>query len=290
MRSGIILLLVIVLLAGCSSTKQLGSVKSNAETFEQNGEYQQATTAWNQYFMQTPVEEIAAADFAQAAKAAYRAGQAAQAISWFDQARYKNYADKDMYLDLARIFREQDNLSKELSALEYYSENFGKDNAGVNARLFALYSEIDAFEKAQNEWNRMDLKDRNDLDNLTRYLEINKELENDATTDSIATAILTIDPNQIDALDWMARKYYWAGQKRYDREMQKYEQNKTRKQYNILLKELDKVTADFKKALPYLEKLWKQKPGKEYAGYFANIYARFGDEQKAAFYKKYMSQ
>ena len=70
--------------------------------------------------------------------------------------------------------------------------------------------------------------------------------------------------------------------------MKAYEKNKTRKQYNVLVKELDLVTADFKKALPYLEKLWKQNPGKEYAGYFANIYARFGDEKKAGYYKNYM--
>ncbi len=290
MRSGIIFLLAILLLAGCSSTKQLGSIKTNAETFGNNGKYEQAVTAWNQYFMQTPVDEIAAADFAKAAKAAFRSGQTAQAIAWFDQARYKNYSDPEMYLALAEIFREQDNLSKELSALEYYTEHFGKNNQEVNARLFALYTQIDDLRKAKSAWNSMGEAGKNNEENLVRFLEVNKKLENDAVSDSVAAEILKIDPNQTDALDWMAKKYYWAGQNRYDREMKKYEQNKTRKQYTILLKELDKVTADFKKALPYLEKLWKQNPGKEYAGYFANIYARFGDEEKADFYKKYLSK
>jgi hypothetical protein len=40
--------------------------------------------------------------------------------------------------------------------------------------------------------------------------------------------------------------------------------------------------------LTYLEKLWKIEPGKKYASYFANIYARFGDEDKAKSYQKYL--
>jgi len=70
--------------------------------------------------------------------------------------------------------------------------------------------------------------------------------------------------------------------------MGKYNANKTTRQYKILLSELDKSTADFKKSLTYLEKLWKTNPGEKYAGYFANIYARFGDEKKAKYYEKYL--
>jgi len=288
MRSAIILSFVILILAGCSSTKQLGNLKTSAENFSEKGDYLQAVEAWNQYFQQTPLEETPGIDYAQAAKIAVKAGQTEQAIAWFDQARYKNYADVEMYRDLAEIYREQDNLSKELSALEFYSKNYGTGNSEVNARLFELYSEIDEYSKAKQAWNGMNPGDKTAETNLIRYLEVNKEMENEAVCDSVATVLLQLNPDQFEALDWMAKKYYWAGQNRYDQAMKEYEQNKTRKQYNILLKELDKVTADFKKALPYLEKLWEQKPGKEYAGYFANIYARFGDEQKAEYYKRYM--
>ena len=62
----------------------------------------------------------------------------------------------------------------------------------------------------------------------------------------------------------------------------------TNKQYKILLEQLELSTADFKKSLVYLEKLWKLEPGKKYASYFANIYARFGDEAKAKSYEKYL--
>ncbi|HPF52403.1 MAG TPA: hypothetical protein PK335_12550 [Draconibacterium sp.] len=284
----IFLATALAFLASCSTSKLITTSKTNAVNFENSGNFSEAMNAWSQYFMQTPVEQTAGEDFAHAAEVAFKAGNNMQAIAWFDQARYKNYADQAMYQTLSKIYKSEDNLSKELSSLETYIEMFGKDNAEVNERLFALYSEIGDNEKALGYWNLMNDQGRSDKANLVDYLLVNKALEKDVVCDSTATALLKIDPEQTVALDWLAKKYYWAGQNRYTSEMQNYEQNKTRKQYNILLKELDKVTADFKKALPYLEKLWKQNPSKEYASYFANIYARFGDEQKTEYYKQKM--
>ena len=282
--------IVLIFLAGCSSTSQLTSLKTNAENFENAGDYSQAYTAWNSYLEQTPVDAVSGDEFAQAAQIAYKAGQSEKAVSWFDQARYKNFASAGMYKTLAAIYRDQNNLSKELTALEFYTENYGNGDPQIAARLFNIYTEIADYTKAEEYWNLMGEDARKNEEELVKYLEVSQKLEKEATADSVATEILKINPDQTDALDRMAKKYYWAGQNRYDREMKKYEQNKTRRQYGILLEELDKVTADFKKALPYLEKLWKQNPGKEYAAYFANIYARFGDEQKAEYYKKYLKQ
>ncbi len=279
---------VLAFLAACSTSKLTTNSKTSATGFENSGNYTQAVEAWNQYFTQTSVEQTSSGDFAHAAQTAYKAGNPTQAVSWFDQARFKNYADPAMYETLAKIYNSEDNLSKELSSLETYTEKFGTGNTTVNARLFSIYSEIGETEKALKYWGLLNKQTRSEESNLVDYLKINKKLEKNQVCDSVSTALLKINPNQIDALDWQAKKYYWAGQNRYDREMKAYEKNKTRKQYNVLLKELDLVTADFKKALPYLEKLWKQNPGKEYAGYFANIYARFGDEKKAGYYKNYL--
>lgn len=283
-------LVVLIFLAGCSSSSQLTSLKTSAENYEHAGDYSQAFNAWKSYLEQTPVETVSGDEFAKAAQTAYKAGHTEQAISWFDQARYKSFSSADMYTTLAEIYKSQDNLSKELSALETYTEKYGNENPQINVRLFEIYAEIDNYANAEKYWNLMGKAARNSEPNLVKYLAVNETLENNEVADSVATEILKLNPDQTDALDRMAKKYYWAGQNRYDREMKAYEQNKTRKQYRILLEELDKVTADFKKALPYLEKLWKQNPGKEYAAYFANIYARFGDEQKAEYYKKYLEQ
>lgn len=279
--------IITVLLVSCGAPKVLTTSKTDAASFETTGDFVQATNAWEQYFSQTSIEETEGVDFAQAAKTAFKAVELAKAKSWFDQARYKNYADAEMYETLAKIYKSEDNLSKELSALEYYIENFGVENTGVNSRLFAIYSEIDSNDQALQMWNKMDATSKSTEANLNNYLKVNKALENNSVCDSTSLAILKLNPENIAALEWNAKKYYWAGQNRYKSEMEKYNKKKTTKNYNILLKELDLVTADFKKALPYLNKLWKLQPGKVYASYYANIYALFGDEKKTNYYKNY---
>lgn len=277
-----------IFMVSCGTSKVLTSPKTEAAGFEASGDYKSAVTLWEQYFSETPIENVTGSEFANAAKSAFKAGNSAKAKSWFDQARYKNYADDEMYVTLAKIYNGEDNLSKELSALEYYIENYGSDNVEVNGRLFAIYSEIDSNEQALQMWSVMDAGAKGTEANLLHYFKVNKALENNLVCDSVSLEILKMNPENMGALEWNAKKYYWAGQNRYKREMDKYNQKKTRKNYTILLKELDLVTADFKKALPYLEKLWKLDPGKEYAGYFANIYALFGDEKKTNYYKNYM--
>lgn len=288
-RKFLLLIITPFLIYSCSAPKVLTNAKTEAETLEADGNYTAALVQWKSYVESTPIEQIEGADFGKAAKLAFKAGDLKTAKSWFDQARYKNYSDAEMYQTLAELYRSENNLSKELSALETYAEKYRNDNQKVNERLFQLYAEISSWEKANEFWGKMNDASHQSENNLETYLEVNKKLGKNAKCDSLATALLKVNPDQFEALDWMAKKYYRSGQNRYEAEMKKYEQNKTRKQYAVLLKELDLVTADFKKALPYLEKLWEQQPGKEYASYLANIYARFGDEKKVDFYKKYLN-
>ena len=291
MKSGnIYFLFAVLLLTACGGPRNMTIYKENAKSEIASGNYAAAVVSWKTYFNQQSEAErkITGEEYAQAAKTAFKAGMNEQATDWFDQARYKNYADAEMYTVLAEIFREKDNLSKELSALEYFRENFSQDNPEVNSRLFAIYDEIDMTEKALKIWETLPKSSKGTAENLEKYFEINKELDNEATLDSLSLALLEINPNHIEALEWNAMKYYWEAENLYKREMQKYETNKTRSQYRKLLKQLDVVTATFKKSLTYFERLWEQNPGKKYAPYMANIYARFNDDQKANYYRGFV--
>ncbi len=283
------ILFLAFLFFSCGTSKVITtSPKTEAEKFEEAQNFQQATNSWKTYFEQTPVEQTEGADFARAAQSAYKSDNTALALGWFDQARYKNYSDFEMYLTLAEIYGKQKNISKELSALEYISENFPDKSGRINNRLFQIYNEIKLTDNALLVWNELDETSKSDLTNLTSYFLIHKELKDSTVCDSLAPVILEKNSQQLDALEWMASKYYWMGENRYQLEMGKYNANKTNRQYKLLLKELDKSTADFKKSLSYFEKLWDIEPGEKYASYFANIYARFGDEKKAKFYQKYI--
>jgi len=284
--------ILILFLTNCSGPKLATTPVISGKTVAENemaaGNFAQAVNAWKQYFSQTPLEQTTGDEFARAAQSAFKAGDQTQSVNWFDQARYKNFADAEMYLTLAKIYNSQQNISKELSALEFCKSNFADNLNAVNMRLFEIYSEIKMFDKALVSWSEMDENSKNEISNLKKYFSINKAMENTDICDSLSLVILDKEPANVDALEWNGNKFYWLGENRYQREMEKYNKNKTNKQYKILLNELDLATADFKKALPYFEKLWTIEPGEKYASYMANIYARFGDENKVNFYKKYM--
>jgi len=284
-------LIIVVFLAGCSGPKVTVtgvSQKAVAEKATTDGNFTQAVEAWKQYFSVQPISGISGDDYAEAAQTAFKINDVNLAIGWFDQARFKNFADAEMYATLGKIYRSQQNISKELSALEFYASNFTENLNEVNRRLFEIYFEIKLFDEAIGAWNKMDANVKNEISNLKTYFKINRDKENAEVCDSLSLVILEKEPANIDALEWNGNKFYRLGENRYQREMEKYNKNKTNKQYKILLTELDLATADFKRALPFFEKLWKIEPGEKYASYFANIYARFGDETKVNYYKKYL--
>ena len=279
-------MLLILLFFSCSGPKVLETQRDLALKEENRGNFTQAVELWQKYFYQQAIEEVEGLDYANAAKTAFRAGRAELAVNWFDQARYKDYSDAEMYLTLSQIYQKENNISKELTALEFCIENFNKNSQEINNRLFEVYSEIGENEKALMIWPNLNKADKSKAVNLNSYFLIQKELKDTTICDSVSMALLEINPENVEALEWNAKKYYWLGENRYQREMSVYDKKKTNRQYKILLNELDLVTADFKKSLPYFDKLWKIEPGKKYASYFANIYARFGDGKKADYYKK----
>ncbi len=287
-RKFLYILIVGGLFVSCGAPKVLVSNKDNAKTATSQGNYSQAVDAWKLYFDKTPIEEVSGADFAEAAKTAFKAGDSNLSLSWFDQARYKNYADAEMYITLAEIFKEKKNISKELNTLEYITENFNESSSQIDGRLFDVYVEIDSPGKALEVWNRLDKTTKNETSKLNTYFLVQKELKDTVVCDSVSLVLLEKAPDNIDALEWNAEKYYWKGENRYQREMAKYNKKKTTRNYKTLLKELDKATADFKRSLKYFNKLWEIEPGKKYASYFANIYARFGDEKRSKSYQKYL--
>jgi tetratricopeptide (TPR) repeat protein len=287
----ILIMSTAIFVVSCSAPKVLSDYKMNAEQAGLDGDFEKALTEWKQYFAQFPgMNDLGGGIYAQAAQTAYKAGETNQAIEWYDQARYRDFASAEMYSTLAEIYRKQNNLSKELSALEFLQENFDGEIEGVNSRLFAIYDEIDMTEKALDVWEEMPQEAKGTEPNLEKYFELNKQLGNGEILDSVSLVLLELNPENVNGLEWNATKIYHQAEQRYQREMKKYENNRTRSQYRILLKELDKVTADFRVALGYFEKLWELKPEsrKEYAGYMSNIHVRFNDEQMASYYRSFM--
>jgi tetratricopeptide (TPR) repeat protein len=284
--------MVVILAAGCGTPKVTTSYRTIAEQAVAEGNFEAATENWRLFFEQQSLEkkEIEPENYAQAGKMAFRANQPELALDWFQQAEYGNYGDAAMYTDLAEIYRQQGNLQKELEALEFYHRNYQNetDLEGANTRLFQIYTEVKNEEKAMSLWPRMKLEDRQEEDNLAKYFTIQRQLKNESVSDSIAEALLEVNPKNVPALEWLGIKYYNQAEERYQREMKKYENNRNRVQHIKLTQELKTVTADFQKALEYFKPLWEIDQNASYAAYLVNIYNRFEDPATANYYRKYL--
>jgi hypothetical protein len=133
--------------------------------------------------------------------------------------------------------------------------------------------------------NKFDDETRMEKSIIEGNLIINQGLKNDDVCDELSSLLLKNYPDNIVALEWKAKKYFYKAEIKYQKEMDIYEKHKTRKQYAKLLKAIDVVNDNFTISLKYFKKLYKIKPDSSYAKYLGNISARFNDKEKAAYYR-----
>jgi hypothetical protein len=289
----VVLLFLLALVWGCKTTRVgmdvVVSEKENALVASGSGDFVLAVQSWEAYFAQMGLakQPIPAGDYAQAAHDAFKAGNFQSAISWYDAARLSGYEGVDMYLSLAEIYRKQDNLSKELTTLQYLESNYHDESLehGVPLKLFEIYMRIDKG-RAFEQWGKLDKASQGKETYLNNYFSLIKELEKNELADAVANDLLKLNPTHREALEWNGEKFYYRGENRYQREMEKYNKNKTHVQYQFLLNELKIVAEDFKTSRDYFERLWELEKNSRYASFLSNIYSRLDNPERARFYKK----
>jgi tetratricopeptide (TPR) repeat protein len=286
----IISLIISILFLGCKSSSTISTQNNMAKQAVINGDFETAYKYYVEFIneQQAKDKEISGDIYNEAAKAALGLKKYSEAENFFQLAKFKTSADADLYASMSKVYKMIDNLSKELDAVEYFVDHFKLDarHHELKMRLFSIYIESENWEKALNLWPSFDETDQMDEKLLQSYFIVHKSLKNTTETDAIASKLLKLNVTNKLALEWMAEKYFWKAENKYQAEMEAYENNKTNSQYNILLKALNVVTSDFKKSLSYYEKLYKMYPSKEYAKYISNIYVRFQDKKKADYYRK----
>jgi tetratricopeptide (TPR) repeat protein len=285
-----IVVFISLILGGCSTGTNLTKTSQEAETAYIAGNYQKALEYFeaviNQYKEEGRAKECPV--YYEAAVSALQTGQDNKALGFLEMNRYTPNVNGDTYFELAKMYRKEDNLSKELDALETYQSDYpdGKDIAGVEQRLYDIYVGIDDWEKVIGQWDRIPETSHSDIKNMEGYFKANKAMENDSVCNSLALEMLDVDGKNLPALDWTAKKYFWQAEDLYQAELEAYEKNKTNKQYNQLLKALDVVSADFKTSLGYFTTLYELDPTPKTAKYLGNIYNRLDDKKKADYYYK----
>lgn len=279
-------LLAILVFSSCATSK----LAEEGSAAYQSGDYVAALSAWEQVISdkESKGQTADTSIYFKAGMAAMELGNTAKARAYLEKAEDMQYESPAMYASLAHIYKGIDNLSLEIEALENYHEKFpnGEVADTINVRLFETYVESENWQKAVDLWPGIEDEAASDVGLLSRYLDVNEELENDAKCDQLAQQIIKLDSDNINALEWQASKYYWKAEKLYVSQMKAYQKNRTNRQYKKLLKAWDKIWPDFRKARSYFLKLYKLDPKPKYAKYLAGIYTRMDKKQKAAYWKR----
>jgi len=281
-------LIIFSLLISCSGTKQLTQFQTDAQKAYDIGEYEKALTEWEKVidYYDKEGNPNDCPVYPEAAAAAIKTGQVEKAIQYLVAETYTGKASADTYLDLAILYKQIDNLSKQIDALNDYVTIFpeGDKAEQVKEDLFEIYVETQNWEAAQTEFEKLSETSQAEL--IGPYFVLNKALKIDPVCDSLALLMLDENPENEMALDWMAKKLFWQAEKRYQEEMKAYSENKTNKQYKHLLKVLEIVTDEFKTSLSYFKTLYSLDPKPEYARYMGDIYNRLDDKTQADRYYK----
>ncbi|MCF8234762.1 MAG: hypothetical protein K9G67_14500 [Bacteroidales bacterium] len=277
-----------LLIAACSPKIDIAQLRQKADSTYTAGQYDSALRIWQQIiaFKTKKNQPLEKYTLLEAGRSAYRAGKTDTALIYLEKLENTGYENPEMYYLLAQCYRDIDNLSKEIMALEDYDNKFPRADRieDVQLRLYDTYMESENYALAMELWPEIEQQAAGNYELLKSYFRLNQKLDNTSTVDSLARLILEIEPNDTDALEYLGKKYYRKAENRYNEAHEEYYANQTRTQYNKLLKELEKVTADFKKALEYFKVLYRLDPKPEYANYLGNIYARFDDDEKAKYY------
>lgn len=279
-------LILVILLQSCATTQ----LTNEGELAYQAKNYEDALASWEKIIesKESAGKKAKGPVYMKSGIAALNLKQDDKARKYLESAKEVNYSSPELYASLASIYKTIDNLSKEITALETYREKYPQGNEinSISARLLATYAESENWDLGIELWPKIEKQAQSDVGMLASYLIINKNLNNTTICAKIAQRIVKLEANNITALEYYAEKYFWEAENLYVSEMKAYKNHRTTKQYNKLLKALEKVWPTFRKSRDNFLKLYKIEPKKEYAKYLGKIYTRFDDKKKAAYYKK----
>lgn len=283
------LIIAFSLFVSCSPSAKIVQLSEEAKMAYEQKQYETALEKYEEaILLRKNKDSENGALYNGAGQAAHALNNTEKALQYLEKARMTKFADAGTYYTLSKIYREIDNLSKEITALQTYVEKFpgSKEFREVQNRLFETLVESQNYEQALALWSEIDDEAKKGETMLTCFLIANTALKNESVSDATAREILQINKNNITALDWLAKKYFWLAENRYQKEMKAYEQNKTRRQYAQLLAAFEILNRDFRTSLNYFLRLYELKAESEYAQFIGNIYMRFDDKQKADYYLK----
>jgi len=272
----------------CSVTQKSVQVSNSAYKAYQDKEFESALTLYTQFIEMHSEDPLLIPDsiYRNAGLAAFYMQKNQISLEYLNRIRNTESANAETHYALAKLNRGIDNLSREITALESYANDFpnGDHIDEMRSRLFQTWVESRNFESAFDLWPSIEQQASQKEHLLNDYFTTIKELEKDELLFGTAQDLLLLNSNNADALHFLAVHYFNKAENRYQKEMEAYEKTRTRRQYARLLKGFEILNEDFRKSLDYFLKLYEINPQPAYARYIGNIYLRFDDKEKARIY------
>lgn len=285
-----LIIILIFTINGCSTVQHIDELSSAALAADELGDRHEALLAYEELIkaQQERGMETEGSIYNRAGILAFELGHTSMAVEYLELARHTDDATPETFFTLALAYKKVDNLSREITNLERYLERYPRGDDAVHARvrLFETLVESMNWDQAHSLWSELPGSRYQEEDLLTGYFMVNRALGfNDKLTE-IAEHLLGLNAENITALDWLAKKHFRMADSRYREEMAVYEQNRTHRQYAILLRALEVINTDLHIALDYFKRLYALEQRSEYASYLANIYERFQDDERARYYRQ----
>lgn len=289
-------LIAVVFLASCTASKK--STNTNADNSAQKqqdanaafstGDFQKSLALYEEVIetKRSQNKRVDSTIYQNAGLAAWELKQADKTIQYLELAKRYPIATDKTYSILAKAFLEKDNLSKEISNLEAYLTKYpqGTELKEVQKQLFFAYVKSENWDSANKLWANLDTNTQKELKFVSGYFRVCKQLNLKNQLDKIAQQLLKLDANNIEALEYLAEKYYYLAENSYTREMKAYQANKTDKQYQQLLAAYKVYFENYRIAKEYFLRLYQLDPKSRYATFLGNIFTRYENKEKADYY------
>lgn len=281
---------LLLIISSCGTPKQVIQNSFDAQKLYTEMSYSEAYTKIENVISYYESKNKNAPDttYALAGILAVESNNISKGISYLEKAIELGNTSEDTYYTRALAYKKVDNLSKEIQALEAFTNSFPSSPKifEIQKRLFSTYIESENLDKATNLWANIDIRKENSSELIENYLKLQTSLGEDTKTlYTLSTKLLALDPNNQTALTNIAKDYYDKAEDRYKREMDAYDKKKTRRQYAYLLEQLKIAANDYKTSAQYFEQLYKLNPSKETAAYLSNIFSRISNDKKAKYYR-----
>jgi hypothetical protein len=278
-----------VFFSSCTLLKPIVYTPDDADAAFEAGRYEEALQAYQLYVaaQQERAANIEEQVFYRAGISAFFLKDADQSITYLEKVRHADIADEALYRALAWAYQSIDNLSREISMLEHYVNHFPESDhfEQLQDRYFACLIESRNYDQALHLWTELEERASANEYLLNEFFKLQMVLGDRAIITATAKQLLQLNARHISALNWLAMKHLQQADMLYKETTQAYEQNRTHRQYAQLLQDFEVINTDLHIALNYFLQLYETTSDAAYAAYLANIYERFGDEEKTRYYR-----